>query len=176
MAGDPIDPEPLEEGPPPDEEPPDEEPPPASGASAAAGPSAAPGAASAPGGSSTGGGLQEALRKALLAGMGAIFLTEEGARRLAREWKLPKELIGYLGQQAAGAKDEILRVFSDEVRRFFESEAVRREFARALSAMVVEVKAEIRVRPADDGSVRPVVKAEVRARRAHRPPRKKRGS
>lgn len=113
-----------------------------------------------------GGGLQDALRKALLAGMGAIFLTEEGARRLAREWKLPKELIGYLGSQASGAKDEILRIFSDEVRRFFESEAVRREFARALSSMVVEVKAEIRVRPNDDGTLEPEVKADVKARRA----------
>jgi len=120
---------------------------------------------SAPAGAGVGGALQDTLRKALLAGMGALFLTEEGARRLAREWKLPKELIGYLGQQASGAKDEILRVFSDEVRRFFESEAVRREFTRALSAMVVEVKAEIRVRPAEDGSPKPEVKAEVRARR-----------
>ena len=122
-----------------------------------------------------GGGIQDALRKALLAGMGALFLTEEGARRLAREWKLPKELIGYLGQQASGAKDEILRVFSDEVRRFFESEAVRREFARALSAMVVEVNAEIRVRPADDGGLRPEVKARVKARRSRgRSPRRAR--
>lgn len=111
------------------------------------------------------GGLQDALRKALLAGMGAIFLTEEGARRLAREWKLPKELIGYLGAQASGAKDEVLRVFSDEVRRFFESEAVRREFARALSSMVIEVKAEIRVRPSEDGKLEPEVKADVKARR-----------
>ena len=114
------------------------------------------------------GGLQDTLRKALLAGMGAIFLTEEGARRLAGEWKLPKELIGYLGAQASGAKDEIMRVFSEEVRRFFESEAVRREFARALSSMVVEINAEIRVRPAADGTPRPEVKAEVKARRAGR--------
>jgi len=116
-------------------------------------------------GAASPGGLQDALRKALLAGMGAIFLTEEGARRLAREWKLPKEVIGYLGSQAAGAKDEVLRVFSDEVRRFFESEAVRREFARALSSMVIEVKAEIRVRPAEDGKLVPEVKADVKARR-----------
>jgi hypothetical protein len=137
-------------------------------------PEAVPGEPAA-GGQGAGGGLQETLRKALLAGMGALFLTEEGARRLAREWKLPKELIGYLGQQASGAKDEILRVFSDEVRRFFESEAVRREFTRALSSMVVEVKAEIRVRPAEDGTPRPEVKAEVRARRAGKKPRKHAG-
>jgi hypothetical protein len=114
-------------------------------------------------------GLQDALRKALLAGMGALFLTEEGARRLAREWKLPKELVGYLGAQASGAKDEVLRVFSEEVRRFFESEAVRREVTRALSSMVVEVKAEIRVRPDEDGEPRPVVKADVKARPAQEP-------
>jgi hypothetical protein len=119
-------------------------------------------------GGAAGTGLQDALRKALLAGMGAIFLTEEGARRLAREWKLPKELIGYLGTQASGAKEEIMRVFSDEIRRFFESEAVRREFARALSSMVIEVKAEIRVRPSEDGSLEPEVKADVKAHRADR--------
>ena len=114
-------------------------------------------------------GLQDALRKALLAGMGALFLTEEGARKLAREWKLPKELVGYLGAQASGAKDEVLRVFSEEVRRFFESEAVRREVTRALSSMVVEVKAEIRVRPDEQGEPRPDVKAEVKARPAEGP-------
>jgi hypothetical protein len=118
------------------------------------------------GGAASSGGLQDTLRKALLAGMGAIFLTEEGARRLAREWKLPKELIGYLGAQASGAKDEVLRIFSDEARRFFESEAVRREFARTLSSMVIEVKAEIRVRPTEDGGLEPEVKADVKARRA----------
>ncbi len=111
-------------------------------------------------------GLQDALRKVILTGMGALFLTEEGARKLAREWKLPKELVGYLGQQASGAKEEVLRIFSDEVRRFFESEAVRREVARTLSSMVIEVKAEIRVRPDASGEPKPEVKAEVKARAA----------
>jgi hypothetical protein len=116
-------------------------------------------------GSGTGpGGLQDALRKALLTGMGALFLTEEGVRKLAREWKLPKDVTGYLGAQASGAKEELLRVFSDEVRRFFESETVRRELLRSLSSMVVEVKAEIRVRPDEQGQPRPEVKADVKAR------------
>jgi hypothetical protein len=122
-----------------------------------------------PGTEGSGKGFQDALRKVLLTGMGAIFLTEEGARRLAREWKLPKELIGYLGAQAAGAKEEVLRIFAEEARRFFESEAVRREVTRALSSMVVEVKAEIRVRPDEKGEPRPMVKAEVKARPAEEP-------
>lgn len=106
--------------------------------------------------------LPDAVRKTLLTGLGAFFLTEEGARRLARDWKLPKELIGFVGQQAVGAKDEILRVFSDEVRRFLESEAVRREFWKALSSMAIEVRAEIRLKPSEDGVPRPEVKATVR--------------
>jgi len=91
------------------------------------------------------GSVADAVKKAVLAGVGALFLTEEGARRLAREWKLPKDLISYVGSQAAGAKAEILRIVSDEVRRFLESEALRRDFLKALSTMAIEVKAEIRL-------------------------------
>lgn len=112
--------------------------------------------------------IPDTVKKALLAGVGALFMTEEGARRLAREWKLPKELIGFIGQQAQGAKDEVLRVFSDEVRRFLESERVRGEFLKALSGMAIEVKAEIRLKPTEDGAQRPEVKATVGPARPRR--------
>ncbi|HTN51829.1 MAG TPA: hypothetical protein VML50_05460 [Anaeromyxobacter sp.] len=124
--------------------------------------------AAAPGSAVGRGLLPDGVKKALLAGVGALFMTEEGARRLAREWKLPKEVIGFVGQQAQGAKDEILRVLSDEVRRFLESEALHREFWKALSGMAIEVKAEIRLLPGEDGRPRPEVKATVRPRRARR--------
>lgn len=123
-------------------------------------------AAGAGAGPGRGGLIPDAVKKALLAGVGALFMTEEGARRLARDWKLPKELIGYVGQQAQGAKDEILRMLAEEVRHFLESEAVRREFWKALSATAVEVKAEIRFVSTEAGVVRPEVKASVRPRRA----------
>jgi hypothetical protein len=105
--------------------------------------------------------LPDGVRKAILAGVGALFMTEEGARRLARDWKLPKEVIGFIGQQAQSAKDEVMRVFAEEVRHFLESDAVRRELGRVLESMAVEVKAEIRFKRADDGTSRPEVKASV---------------
>ena len=46
------------------------------------------------------GSLTDGVKKALLAGMGALFMTEEGARRLARDWKLPKEVASYLEASA----------------------------------------------------------------------------
>jgi hypothetical protein len=115
------------------------------------------------------GTIADGVKKALLAGVGALFLTEEGARRLARDWKLPKDVAAFIGQQATSAKDELLRLFSDEIRRFLESESVRREFWKELSGSTLEIKAEIRLRPAEgDGALRPEVQAEVKPRRAPR--------
>jgi hypothetical protein len=118
------------------------------------------------------GSIADGVKKALLAGVGALFLTEEGARKLARDWKLPKDVAGFLGQQAQSAKDEILRLFADEVRRFLESESVRREFWKALSQNALEIKAEIRFRPEKDGTPRPEVRASVRPKRGARKGRK----
>ncbi len=105
--------------------------------------------------------VAEAVRKAVLTTMGALFLTEEGARKLAREWKVPKELASYVVSQAQGAKDEILRVVGQEVRRFFESDAFRRELARMASSLVLEVKAEIRFK---DAKGKPEVCSSVKPR------------
>jgi hypothetical protein len=112
------------------------------------------------------------VKKALLAGVGALFLTEEGARRLARDWKLPKDVAAFIGQQAHGAKDEVVRLFADEVRRFLESESVRREFWKVLGENAIEVHAEIRFRPDPGGRPRPVVRASARPKRAAKKARK----
>lgn len=109
--------------------------------------------------------VADAVRKAVLTGLGAVFLTEEGARKLARDWKLPKEIVGFVTAQAGGAKDEIVRVVTEEVRKFFESEALRREFLRLLSSMSVEVHAEFRLKPAKGSKLDPEVKVSgVKAR------------
>jgi hypothetical protein len=108
--------------------------------------------------------IPETVKRALLAGVGALFMTEEGARKLAREWKLPKDVVGFVGQQASAARDELLRLLGQEVRHFLESEAVRREFMRALSDSTIEINAEIRVRPTAEGP-RPAVKVTARRRR-----------
>lgn len=98
--------------------------------------------------------VADAVRKAVLAGVGALFLTEEGAKKLARDWKLPKEVLTYVLGQATSAKQEILRVFSEETRKFMESEALRREFLKLLTSMSIEVKAEIRLRETAPGKLK----------------------
>jgi hypothetical protein len=98
--------------------------------------------------------------------MGALFLTEEGARKVAREWKLPKELASYLVGQAQGARDEVLGVVAREMRRFLESEVFRRELFHLLESMTLEVQAEIRLKEADPSKAPAPVRVNVKRRSA----------
>jgi hypothetical protein len=112
--------------------------------------------------------VTDAFRKAFLAGVGAIFMTEEGARRLAREWKLPKEVLGFVTSQAAGAKDEVMRVVSEEIRKFFQSESLRREFVKLLGSMSIEVNAEIRIKESSGGKLKGHVQRAIVKRKVDR--------
>jgi hypothetical protein len=87
------------------------------------------------------------MKKAMTAGVGALFLTEEGIRNLVGDLKLPKELLTSLVTQADRTKQDIVRTLGEEVRRFLESAAVHEELHRLLSDVTLEVKAEVRLRP-----------------------------
>jgi hypothetical protein len=87
------------------------------------------------------------MKKAMMAGVGALFLTEEGIRGVVGDLKLPKELLSSLLIQADRTKQEVVRTLGEEVRRFLESAAVHEELHRFLNDMTIEVKAELRLRP-----------------------------
>lgn len=97
------------------------------------------------------GGVGDLFRKAVLAGMGAVFMTEEGIRKTVSELRLPKEAIGYVAGQAERTREEVSRVLRKEVRRFLNSERFMNEITRLLSNVTLEIKAEVRVRGPDEG-------------------------
>ncbi|MFL5352741.1 hypothetical protein [Archangium sp.] len=98
-------------------------------------------------GESRAGFVPEFMRKVAVAGLGALFMTEEGIRSLAGQLKLPKEVLGYILGQAEKTKDEVGRVVSEELRRFLQSEKLRDELLKLVSGMTIEVKAQIRLVP-----------------------------
>ncbi|HEX8435281.1 hypothetical protein [Archangium sp.] len=100
-----------------------------------------------PGRESRAGFVPEFMRKVAVAGLGALFMTEEGIRSLAGQLKLPKEVLGYILGQAEKTKDEVGRVVSEELRRFLQSEKLRDELLKLVSGMTIEVKAQIRLVP-----------------------------
>lgn len=125
--------------------------------------------------------VPEFVRKVAVAGLGAIFMTEEGIRNLAGQLKLPKEVLGFILSQAEKTKDEVGRVLTEELRRFLQSEKLREEFVKLMSGMTLDVRAQIRLVPADESkkegapeegadSTKPprVVVSELNARRGKR--------
>jgi hypothetical protein len=118
--------------------------------------------------SSRAGFVPEFVRKVAVAGLGALFMTEEGIRSLAGQLKLPKEVLGYVLGQAEKTKDEVGRVVSEELRRFLQSEKLREELVKMVSGMTIEVKAQIRLVPQEQegGEKAPkVVVTELNTRR-----------
>jgi len=99
-------------------------------------------------------GVPELMRKAAFAGLGALFMTEEGLRRTAAQLPLPKEALAALLAQAERTKEEVTRVLAEELRRFLHSEGLKRELSQIFSGMSLEVKARVRLVP-DEKSGQP---------------------
>jgi hypothetical protein len=104
--------------------------------------------------------IPEIVRRTFYAGLGAVFTTEEGIRKIASDLKLPKEMANYLIQQAAASKDELFRVVGKELRGFLESVNISGELQKLLTSLSFEIKTEIRFIPNDEaiGGVRPDLK------------------
>lgn len=119
--------------------------------------------------------VPEFVRKMAVAGMGALFMTEEGLRGLASQLKLPKDVLTYLLAQAANTKDDISRVVSEELRRFLQSDKLRDEFLKLLSGMTVEVTAQVRLVPTHERKGKePAASPEVKITHlSAKPPRRK---
>ncbi len=112
--------------------------------------------------------IPEIVKKTFAAGLGALFTTEEGIRKLTKELSLPKDVAGYLADTAGDAKDEILRIIAREVREFLETVNLSEEISKMLTMLSFEIKTEIRFIPNDEqygGGIKPDVKARVGIKR-----------
>src|SRR5438876_3238219 len=90
--------------------------------------------------------VPDIVRRAVLTGVGALFMTEEGIRNLVGEMKLPKDALAFLLSQADKTRSEVARVVTQEVRRFLESETLRREIWKVLTGVTLEVNATIQLK------------------------------
>jgi hypothetical protein len=104
--------------------------------------------------------IPDIVRRTFYAGLGAVFTTEEGIRKIASDLKLPKDVANYLIQQAAASKDELFRVVGKELRGFLESVNISGELQKLLTSLSFEIKTEIRFIPNEQaiGGVKPDLK------------------
>jgi len=94
----------------------------------------------------TKGFVPDIVRRAVLTGVGALFMTEEGIRNLVGDMKMPKDALAFLITQADKTRSEVARVVTHEVRRFLESETLRREMWKLLTGVTLEVNATIQLK------------------------------
>jgi len=90
--------------------------------------------------------VPDIVRRAVLTGVGALFMTEEGIRNLVGDMKMPKDALAFLITQADKTRSEVARVVTHEVRRFLESETLRREMWKLLTGVTLEVNATIQLK------------------------------
>ncbi len=110
--------------------------------------------------------VPELVKKTFTAGMGAVFSTEEGIRKIAREVSLP-DVAGYVASTGAGAKDQVFEVIARETRDFLANLNLTEEIAKILTTLSFEIKTEIRFIPNSERmtGAEPDVKASVRLKR-----------
>jgi len=86
--------------------------------------------------------IPDSIRKALMTGLSAVFMTEEGVRQAFSD--LPKDAMGYLVQQTDRSRKELYRVVSVELKNFLKSVDLSGAVRKAFTGMKVEVNAEIK--------------------------------
>ena len=91
--------------------------------------------------------IPDIVRRAVLTGVGALFMTEEGLRNLVGDMKLPKDALAFLLAQADKTRTEVARVVTQEVRRFLESERLRTEIWKLIDGVTLEVNATVQLKP-----------------------------
>ena len=111
--------------------------------------------------------VPELVKKTFAAGLGAVFSTEEGIRKIAKDINIP-DVAGYLSSSADATKDRILEVVARETRQFLEHVNLSEEIAKLLTTLSFEIKTEIRFIPNAEryAGVEPDVKAAVRLKRS----------
>ncbi|RMG16774.1 MAG: hypothetical protein D6729_10195, partial [Deltaproteobacteria bacterium] len=106
--------------------------------------------------------VPDAVKKLALAGVGALFMTEEGIRNLVGEMKLPRDAVANLIAQTERARGELFRMIALEFRRFLEHANLSGEIAKALEGITVDVTASIRFRRNESGDLVPELESKSR--------------
>lgn len=110
--------------------------------------------------------LRRRVTDAVAEGVGAIFMSEELVKRVMDELRLPRELLTSVLAHTTQARRGVSEIVRNEVRKFLESSVFSEQLQKLLTSMVFEVRTEIRLVPAKDGTLASRRKSSVKVRRA----------
>lgn len=97
--------------------------------------------------------IPDVVRRALMTGVGAVLLGEEGLRNSLGEMKMPKEAMSYLVSQADKTKREAINSLARELRGFLNSLDLQSILEKAVAGTTIEIQTTVRVIPKEGGGV-----------------------
>jgi hypothetical protein len=103
--------------------------------------------------------LPDGIKKALVSGLSALFMTEEGIRSAIGDMRLPKEAVAFLLQQTEKSRKEIFRAVSEELKSFLTTMDLASAVRKALVGMKLEINAQVRF--VEDGTTETKVTSRV---------------
>lgn len=93
------------------------------------------------------GAISDLMKKAIFAGIGAVFMTEESIRGFLAEAKFPRDVRNYVVQNADRARAELFGYVSKEVKQLFQ----RADLPKVINEFLESHTIEIRFRKIDEG-------------------------
>jgi len=110
--------------------------------------------------------VPELVKRLVVAGVGALFTSEEGIRRLASEFSLPKDVASFLISQGRSTKNELFRIMAREFREFLNNINLGQEITKALTSLTFEIKMQVRLLPNErQDALRPSIKGDITVNR-----------
>jgi hypothetical protein len=97
--------------------------------------------------------LSDLARRALMTGIGAVFMSEDSLRGALTDMKLPKEAMAYVLGQADRTKRELIATIARETRSFLNTLELEKVISRVLSGTTLEIHTRIRISPGPDGTM-----------------------
>ena len=93
------------------------------------------------------GGIQDIMKKALSAGIGALFLTEESLRSYVADSKLPRDIAKSVIQSTNTAKEQFFQYLTKEVSQLIRKADLQKVVTGFLANHTFEIEARVRFRP-----------------------------
>jgi hypothetical protein len=97
--------------------------------------------------------IPDVVRRAVMTGVGAVLMGEEGVRNTLNDIKLPKEAMSYIVAQADKTKREAISTLARELREFLESLDLQSLLESSLAGTTVEIQTKIRIISNEEGGV-----------------------
>ncbi|MFZ9889617.1 MAG: hypothetical protein ACO3JL_19150 [Myxococcota bacterium] len=97
--------------------------------------------------------IPDVVRRAIMTGVGAVLVGEEGIRSSLGEMKMPKEAMSYLVSQADKTKREVIHSLARELRGFLDSLDLQSLIEKAVAGTTIEIQTTVRVIPKEEGGV-----------------------